>query len=348
MEMLVFKHVCTQTLKINSIFVKLFKRNYVQAVLQSTSKNLHPYQQIHPWKSLDEFSEELVNNVIYNKDGLVAINKPYGISVDRVNVQKVVHRIANNVKYTIYDALPHIAKQLNFSGLTIIRKPEKYMTGIMLLAANPTVIRKVNHALGRNTNAKTYWVITTAIPNQTEGTERLQMERLSKSKKDQSTRIEMKQRTSKNAFKKDNVKVLNVSFKVLSTSKSTSSSLVEITSTTNKDHAVRLFASTFLYSPVLGDNLMGSRVRKVGNTYIKVDPSVKLSYLPPKLDKQVYRLLGLRESQQEIIPVHIHLRSITLLSYLKNKETLTINAPIIPPFDWAYKQFHFQDSMENK
>lgn len=50
------------------------------------------------------------------------------------------------------------------------------MTGILLLAAYPTVKRDVIRALSRNNNMKTYWVITTAIPNQTEGTEKLAME----------------------------------------------------------------------------------------------------------------------------------------------------------------------------
>lgn len=144
------------------------------------------------------------------------------------------------------------------------------------------------------------------------------------------------------------MKVFTVSFKLLSTSKINSSSLVEIKSTTNNNHAVRLFTSTFLYSPVLGDNLFGSRVKKVGNTNIKVDPFVELSQLPQKLNKQVYRSLQLKESQQPIIPVHIHLRSLTLLSYLKNKETLTINAPLIPPLEWAYNKFKLQHLMENE
>lgn len=43
----------------------------------------------------------------------------------------------------------------------------------MLLAAHPTIKRNITCALRRNNNIKTYWVITTAIPQQTEGTEKL-------------------------------------------------------------------------------------------------------------------------------------------------------------------------------
>lgn len=61
----------------------------------------------------------------YFTDGLVAINKPYGISLNHAKVQKVRHFIANNVEYTINEALPYIAKQLNFTELTVVNKPEK-------------------------------------------------------------------------------------------------------------------------------------------------------------------------------------------------------------------------------
>lgn len=48
-----FKYVCT-----NISYIKILKKNYI--------KN-HPYKNIHPWKSLLEFSNDLINNLIYNK-----------------------------------------------------------------------------------------------------------------------------------------------------------------------------------------------------------------------------------------------------------------------------------------
>lgn len=38
--------------------IKILKKNYIKD---------HPYKNIHPWKSLLEFSNDLVNNLIYNK-----------------------------------------------------------------------------------------------------------------------------------------------------------------------------------------------------------------------------------------------------------------------------------------
>lgn len=52
---------------VNVPYIKVFKRNYVVNIREKPEKKIHPYKQIHPWKSLTEFSEDLFNNIIYNK-----------------------------------------------------------------------------------------------------------------------------------------------------------------------------------------------------------------------------------------------------------------------------------------
>lgn len=117
--------------------IKILKRNYL--------KN-HPYKHIHPWISFTQFSDDLLNNIIYNKgntlninlclqvssfnfdfiDGLVVLNKPYGIrrkSLD-TSIIHVRSKVPNSVDYTLDDALPYIAKQLNYLNLTIVKCPE--------------------------------------------------------------------------------------------------------------------------------------------------------------------------------------------------------------------------------
>lgn len=138
------------------------------------------------------------------------------------------------------------------------------------------------------------------------------------------------------------MKILNVEFNVLSNSTLNLCSLVEIRSSTTKWHALRLFASTFLYSPILGDNLYASRIQKVGDTYVQVDPFQESTELPAKVDKPILELLNIESSQQHIIPVHIHLRSLGLPSFLGKGKDLIVEAPLIPPFDWTCKQLQFK------
>lgn len=117
---------------------KILKRNYIEN---------HPYKHIHPWKSFTEFSDNLLNNIVYNKgntfninlclqvssfnfdfiDGLVVLNKPYGIRRRSLDISTICVRnnVPNGVDYTLNDALPYIAKRLNYLNLTIVRCPEK-------------------------------------------------------------------------------------------------------------------------------------------------------------------------------------------------------------------------------
>lgn len=152
---------------------------------------------------------------------------------------------------------------------------------------------------------------------------------------------------SKNEAKRQEVKILNTEFKVLSNSTLNLCSLVQIRSSTQRWHALRLFAATFLYTPILGDNLYASRIQKVGNAYVQVDPFQEYANVLPKLDKAILQLLNVQPSQQHIIPVHIHLRSIGLPSFLEKGKDLVLEAPLIPPFDWTCQQLEFKYLMSN-
>lgn len=58
-------------------------------------------------------------------DGLVILNKPYGIKCNKINSFKSSRNdIPNGVDYTLDDALPYIAKELNYPNLSIIKSPE--------------------------------------------------------------------------------------------------------------------------------------------------------------------------------------------------------------------------------
>ena len=328
---------------ITSLYTTKFTRAYAESVaLKKSGKKRHPFKDMHPWKSITEFSTDLVNNVIYNQDGLVVINKPYGIGEARTVVQQQCHHIPNAVDYALQDALPHIAAQLNYSELTLVRKPEKYMTGVTLLAADSKVEKAVETSLRRGNNfTKTYWVITTRVPRTLKGKEQLAMKLVS------SNRYKYRKpviATSwyNNAIKRGDMKILNVEFNVLSNSTLNLCSLVQIRSSTQKWHALRLFASTFLYSPILGDDLYASRIQKVGDAYVQVDPFQESTELPAKLAKPILELLDVESSQQHIIPVHVHLRSIALPSFLGKGKDLIVEAPLISPLDWTCKQLEFK------
>lgn len=146
---------------------------------------------------------------------------------------------------------------------------------------------------------------------------------------------------SKNAAKRNEVKILNIEYKVLSNSTHNLSSLVEIGASVKQWGALRLFASTMLYSPILGDNIHGSRVQEIMGTWLRVDPFADSCRGMPKINRHLLDLLDVTPNQQEIIPVHIHLRSIHLI-FGSEKRDIIIEAPSMGPFDWTCKQLKFK------
>lgn len=151
---------------------------------------------------------------------------------------------------------------------------------------------------------------------------------------------------SNNSLKKNIIKIFNVDYKVISNSTHNLSSLIEMEASTKKWHSIRLFASTMLYSPILGDNYHGSRIQEVMGTWLRVDPFADSCWDMPKLNRQLLELLDIRKSQQEIIPVHTHLRSIRLASFGNEKKDIVFEAPLIDPFDWTCKQLKFKNIPE--
>ncbi|XP_014481888.1 PREDICTED: RNA pseudouridylate synthase domain-containing protein 4-like [Dinoponera quadriceps] len=316
----------------------------------SKKKVAHPYQGIHPWKSKDELAKYLLKNIIYNAGGIVVINKPYGIPVtdtftnDKNLPSMQSHKIANASNYSIESVLPYITKELDVPALIPCSGAEKYMSGTYVFAINDDVVKQVMKAKLRATHFNKftkYWGITIRLPHEIKGSYRLAMI-LKKSEYGVKKPIFMTH-WSKNEEKRGDVKIMNVKYKLLSNSTNNLSSLIEIESSARKWQCIRLFASIMLYSPILGDNYHGSRVQEIMGTWMKVDPFAESSWDLPKINRQLLELLELSPRQQEIIPVHLHMRSMNLFSFGKEKKNIVLEAPLIHPFDWTCKQLMFKN-----
>ncbi|KAL0124364.1 hypothetical protein PUN28_006293 [Cardiocondyla obscurior] len=283
--------------------------------------------------------------------GIIAVNKPYGIPIRSVkpntNLETPAYTIVGAVNYSLQDALPYLAKELDVPILIPCLGTDKYMSGVYVFGTSDEVCKNIE--LGRRRTYgkyRKYWVVTTRVPNEIQGKYHLGIAQ-KKSELGNQKPIILTQ-WSNNAVKRDEVKIMNIDFKVLSNSTHNLSSLIEIISSTRKWNGMRLFASTMLYSPILGDNIYGSRVQNIMGTWLRVDPFADSCWQKPKLNNELLNLLNMTPSQQEIIPTHIHLRQVHLI-YGKEKKDLIIEAPLEDPFDWTCKQLKFKipDEVKN-
>lgn len=141
-------------------------------------------------------------------------------------------------------------------------------------------------------------------------------------------------------MKRNDVKIMNIEFKILTNSTHNLSSLIEIVSSARKWNGIRLFASTMLCSPILGDNIHRSRVQEM-DTWLKVNPLADSCWNLPKINRKLLNLLQVAPSQQEIIPSHLHVRGVHLI-FGNEKRDIVIEAPLRDPFDWTCKQLKFK------
>lgn len=312
---------------------------------------LHPYKNLHPWKSIDKFSDDLVESLIYNKDGVVVVNKPYGISNSE---QTINHRepgwnssvgIANSVDYTLSDILPNLSKKLGYESLSIVESPERYISGVAILADNEQKAKALKKSLARaqcaKNFAKTYWIVTTRLPICKEGELNLGITKKESPCKSYKQPIILTKWYNNDA-KRGVVRTFDVSYRTISNSIENLSSLMEIKCFTTKWHAIRVFASTVLISPILGDKIHGSRVKKVMGTYMNISPFVDAAREMPILEQALLDKLKLTPAQRAIIPAHIHLREVILPSFPIRRNDLRLVAPLPYSFQWTCDQLKFK------
>ncbi|XP_063980981.1 mitochondrial mRNA pseudouridine synthase RPUSD3-like [Diachasmimorpha longicaudata] len=323
--------------------------------IMDKEKQIHPYRKIHPWKTKSGFSESLADSVIYNKDGLVAINKPYGISSrtpvgDEIPVNKLPSRIPGEVNYTVKDALPAIAKRLGYESLSIIKTPEKFTSGVVLLGTSEKIHKEVEKSMriaqGARILPRTFWAVTRDVPRLLEGESRVAME-LGRFMGRKPVPLIIN-KWSNNAHERGDIKILNVQYKVLCHGTYNLSSLLEIKSSTTMWHAVRLFAAIVLYAPVLGDAIYGSRIQDIMKKKVIVSPAVDAAHAPPKINPDLLTLLKIGKNKDSMIPVHMHHREMYLPSFLRKGNDVVITAPLHPEFLWTCRQCEFnEDIWEN-
>jgi len=69
--MTVFRNVQTSEF---AVAFRTYYRKYCTTENDTTTqKVIHPYNQIHPWKSENEFVKDLLKNVIYNSGGEIIV-----------------------------------------------------------------------------------------------------------------------------------------------------------------------------------------------------------------------------------------------------------------------------------
>lgn len=195
---------------------------------------------IPPPEKIDLAPEDIPLDIIYDDEYLAVVNKPAGL---------VVHPAPGNPNHTMVNALLHRFGQLSEDTDDfrpgIIHRLDKNTSGLLLVAKNDSVARKLRQQIAERRITKIYHVITCGHLPDAAGTIDLPIGRSMKDRK----KMIVTNVKSREAITK--YRVLD-RFRI--------NDLVEVNLVTGRTHQIRVHL-THINRPVLGDPDYGGRQR---------------------------------------------------------------------------------------
>jgi len=277
------------------------------------------------WASPAELTELLERRVIYNKNGLLAIDKPFGLPCQQ----------GPGLNNTIDDLLPLLAETLGHSSLKPIHRLDQTTSGVLLFATDPKTMTKVKAYFAERRVLKVYYALVRGRPALDHGTikiplmdfrlengfrtmvapSRHEVEEDSLSKgllKDLVDKAQLKRLAGK---PKESFPAIT-NYEVLDSNNGIS--LLEVQPQTGFKHQIRAHLAYGLNTPILGDH-------KYSNEELK----------PQRLTSTTLQALKTRQALVRHIPMQLHAKSLVLPEFQSGKNV----------FVSAYLPYHFREML---
>lgn len=263
----------------------------------------------------EEITDILYENVIYNRDDIIAINKPYGLASQG----------GTDVHLSVTHLLKPLAKKIDtdLETLHIVHRLDQETTGVMLLAKTPQIASLLKSAFKNREVQKVYWTIVRGVPNPKEGRIVIPMVEGSV---DGKRRMVLRPDTAENedvklVMKKSSIETHEAitNYKILKSKNTTA--LLECRPETGVKHQIRVHLAWGLGTPILGDHKY---------TYIN-------KIVPQKLTSEMLQRLGIRQSKARYVPMHLHAKSILIPEFM-NGQNLSVSCRLPPHFEENMKR----------
>lgn len=264
-----------------------------------------------------ELIKLLASNVLFSDNGVLIINKPYGLicqgKIDKGN--KMFY-------YNLIDILPEFAHELVKKGiikedeqqLRLCHRLDKDATGCLVLATNPSKAAQIQELFAESKVFKEYTTITKLVPDPEKGIIDIPIEDGSVDGKERMVlRPVLREELRRIASPSKMAKRAVTSYSVIDSNGN--AALVKVEPKTGVKHQIRVHMGFALRCPILGDH--------------------KYSYLekiaPQKLPTDMLVSLNVRQSKVRNIPLHLHSQTVFLPQMGRNKSTIIARA-YLPEF----------------
>uniref|UniRef100_A0A8D8LLZ4 RNA pseudouridylate synthase domain-containing protein 4 n=1 Tax=Cacopsylla melanoneura TaxID=428564 RepID=A0A8D8LLZ4_9HEMI len=322
--------------------------------LKCSSRNFqNGFSPTHKIDCLEDLVSALERSTIFFDKHLLVLNKPYGLkkqlpvdfSPSPPTFVKLNSAAASLEEYSLQDALPFLCDIFKVPKLTVVKSPDRYMSGVTVLAATDKAVDLFTKCIRRARASlifPTYQAVCVGTPNVKDETHTLGV--VMETRKEHRALIDrFKEKKivfvntwSKNDIKRADIALLRIHHKVLASTPDECASLIQVSSNWNRAHCVRTFLAAQLLTPVLGDHVCSSRVKYVFDKPVRGDVwnvDHTMQYLPTKLKE---KLKVKRKNEELTIPEHIHLSRLVLPAYYKDKQSLVLESDIATSSAFQY------------
>lgn len=266
-----------------------------------------------------EMADNLSKNCIYNEDGLIILNKPYGLKKEgkeeyRNNLQIARHPSVSNIHHLSFaEVLTPLSENLSVDQLNLVKLPDRYISGVSIATSKEIATRRIANCL-KNPKLKPYTFLALCIGVPAVEEDTIKIGVTFKTKNDMK-KVVFVEKYSTSASKANKVFPLFMHHKILSVNEELKVSLVQLTVNRNKWNCLRLYCATKLFAPCLGDWLMGSRVRYINEIPVLVDAFNPVTNSGPILSDKILNALQIKKHDQSSVPLHMHLSRVDLPRY---------------------------------
>lgn len=288
------------------------------------SKGFNNYEhQVPNWRACrrEQILAYVRKSIIYNNYDILALNKPYGIASHEKPGEKEPYDINSLVK--------ELAKELRLESIHLAHRLDKNTTGVLLFATSPDRAKSLHKLFRSDRIKKTYWCITSRIPDPTEGIIDIPIGEYKCAGKlrscpviddgDKNKQLSRKFREARRAITE--YRVLNANQQA---------ALVEVKPRTGVKHQIRCHLGFAMNTPILGDH-----------KYSHLD-----RVAPQTLTAPLLRLLHLRPQKVRTLPLHLHAKTIVIPNAKANGETLFIEAPLPAHFAQNLKALRLKPGIQ--
>eukprot|EP01135_Chromosphaera_perkinsii_P004930 Nk52_evm35s304 gene=Nk52_evmTU35s304 len=248
-------------------------------------------------KAPEESVNELLENIIFRDDRLIAVNKPAGLAVQG----------GSKVKVHIDGMLEHLKFNLKEKP-RLIHRLDKDTTGVLLFARTAKVAEEIGKLFADRKVGKEYLAVGLGVPKVSSGRIKVPMEAITErngysrmiARNDLENAVYAKYEAVKgNSFP------AFTDYTVVSKTQDESACVIRCFPTTGRKHQLRVHLSQVLNTPVVGDFKYGEGV-----------------------NEEVMEQLDIRPYQARKTPIHLHCYGISIPGYYAKKD-LHIRCP--PP-----------------